>query len=357
MSSHSGAPTKPPATIKVGNRTFRVLFPDLFRTLTADEYSALSDSIRIHGLQYKVVVDEEDGIVDGINRLTILSRIDDFPPQILNGMLDVVSGKTLDQKRELAFTLNDARRHMKPQERKAAAERMEKLKKQAVELRASGATLKAAAEKTGLSLKTVHRATADSTLSGDKVDQPDKAVGQDGKSRPTTYKPRKPKAEPATLSVKPAEPEDEDDDELDDDPFTEQLTEAQDIAVGALCHATWLLQVAVRGKVEGLDLSNKDDKSILSMLRYDLAMLVGGLVKRLEGQHLPPHLRKTLDNSTMPLDIARQHLDADRRVWVAAKILHDQEAAVIDGGEVEPTADEIKATLERRRKRLAKRSE
>lgn len=195
-----------PATIKVGKRTFTVLFPDLLRTLTADERSALKASIRKRGVETPVLVDEDDGIIDGINRLTILAEL---------GIQGVITrtvtpkGMSLDRKREIALEVNDARRHLKPHERKELAEQMEGLKKRAVELRAEGRTLRQAADETGLSTETVRKVAADPTFNQLKVDAPalpEKAVGRDGKARPTRYRPRQPKAVPEGDTATPPPP-------------------------------------------------------------------------------------------------------------------------------------------------------
>lgn len=55
-------------------------------------------------------------------------------------------------------------------------------------------TLEAIAKADGtVSKDTVHRALENSTFANEKVNLPDKTIGQDGKARPTKYKPRKQK--------------------------------------------------------------------------------------------------------------------------------------------------------------------
>jgi uncharacterized protein YerC len=233
-------------TIKVGRRTFTVLFPDLLRELNKGERAALRGSIKGCGVQVPVVVDENDGVVDGINRLTIASElgIHNVPTQRTDR-----AGMTLEEKRELALQLNDARRHLKIGERKVLKEQHEEFKRHMVELRGQGKTLEAIAEETGASVKTVQRAVRDQLCQADKVDSPApppvpvKIEGKDGKKRPATYKPREPKPAPAAPPTPPPappaveddEPADTEADDADDAPIPGGLADL----VAAWRAATW----------------------------------------------------------------------------------------------------------------------
>src|SRR5262245_18133873 len=98
--------------IKVGDRTFGILFPDLLRPLDPEERQQLRDSIRANGVAVPIVVDEHDGVIDGGHRTTLSAELG------LAGIPVVVrSGLTHKQKRDLALSLNLHRRHMTREEK------------------------------------------------------------------------------------------------------------------------------------------------------------------------------------------------------------------------------------------------
>jgi hypothetical protein len=158
-------------TVTVGTRTFTVLFPNLVRPLTADEHDSLRESIRAHGrVLVPVVVDERDGVIDGINRLTLAAELGlaDVP-------VDVRTDLTDEQKGRLALALNDARRHLTAEDRRRLAEGR---RKRACEKRAQGKSLRAIAAEEGVSLGQVQRDLAESGVSGDTPDGPDSGEDQ-----------------------------------------------------------------------------------------------------------------------------------------------------------------------------------
>lgn len=94
-------------TITFCGSTFTILFPDLMPAHSADELRRLEASMRIHGIIYSIVVDESNGIIDGINRLRLAAKIglDDAPIEVRRGL-------THEQKRALALSINLDRRHL-----------------------------------------------------------------------------------------------------------------------------------------------------------------------------------------------------------------------------------------------------
>src|SRR5690349_15326101 len=100
--------------ILIGDRPLTLLFPDLLRPLTQGEREYLTDSIQAHGIQVAIKVDEDDGVIDGGHRLSIACELGLPREQI---PMELVEGLTLDQKRELALSLNTARRQLSAEDR------------------------------------------------------------------------------------------------------------------------------------------------------------------------------------------------------------------------------------------------
>lgn len=93
------------------------------------------------------------------------------------------AGLNAAQKRMLAAELNIARRHLTPDQKQQLA----------IDLRERNGdywTLVKVGELLDVSYQTIRRWAADSTFTNVKVDEPTRVVGKDGKSYPTTYKPR-----------------------------------------------------------------------------------------------------------------------------------------------------------------------
>src|SRR5215469_3164905 len=111
--------TDQPQTIIVGQQTFTVLFPDLLRPLTDDEYGGLQADIELRGVVVPVIVDEDLGVIDGANRLAIVSKLGRTSVPI-----EIRTGLSHDEKKELARSLNDNRRQMTAEDRRQLAKRM-----------------------------------------------------------------------------------------------------------------------------------------------------------------------------------------------------------------------------------------
>ena len=84
---------------------YKALHLDLLRRLNQEEHRDLLRSIKERGVQAPILVDEDNGIIDGLHRciLSVELGLDTIPTR-------VVTGLTEEKKRELAFEMNDCRR-------------------------------------------------------------------------------------------------------------------------------------------------------------------------------------------------------------------------------------------------------
>lgn len=89
------------------NFVFQVMPP-----LTLDQVTALREDIERRGVLVPVVIDQHGRVLDGHNRLQICRRLGIDPP------LDVRHVADDDEARELALTLNLARRHISREQRR-----------------------------------------------------------------------------------------------------------------------------------------------------------------------------------------------------------------------------------------------
>lgn len=185
-------------TVKIGRRTFTLLFHDLLRPLTESERQALKNSIREYGIRVPVMVDEDDGVIDGANRLQIAAELglDDVP-------VDVQRALPHEWKVGMAHDLNDARRHLTPAERRKLKEqRVERI----AEARRLGASIRTIAEAEGVSVGQVQRDLKAATVSGDTVEpKGGKVRGKDGKERSATRKARVPVQPAEETAAEPVE--------------------------------------------------------------------------------------------------------------------------------------------------------
>jgi len=179
-------------TVKVGSRVFTILFPTLLRPLTAPERSALKRSIRKSGVLSPVLVDENDGVVDGGNRVAIAAElgIKNIPTVRLN-----VTGMTDQEKAEIAEQANHARRHLKPADWKQMEEDRPERLAAVVELRRKGHSTRAIAEELGVSQPQIMRDIQTATDTGVSVEMPEKITGRDGRTVKATRTPREERIE------------------------------------------------------------------------------------------------------------------------------------------------------------------
>lgn len=92
--------------------TAAVLFQNM-PPLSAEEYSALEQSIKDHGVQVPIIVDENGTVIDGHHRQKITQDLGIRCPST------VVTGKAESEKRTLALSLNLDRRHLNREQRRA----------------------------------------------------------------------------------------------------------------------------------------------------------------------------------------------------------------------------------------------
>jgi hypothetical protein len=173
--------------IRVGAREFRTPFRGECRPLTAAERERLRASIRKLGVQDAVVVDEDDNVLDGHNRLEIAEELDIPPADI---PFEVKVGLTLKQRQAIAAELNEARRQLTAEElEEAAAKRRVRV---AAGKKAGKTTRQMSAEE-GVSQPQIIadlKKVAEEALAGDNplspASAPKTATGTDGKDYPVT---------------------------------------------------------------------------------------------------------------------------------------------------------------------------
>ena len=167
-------------TVRIGKRTFRILFPDLLRPLGDRERQDLKNSIRKRGVIVPIVVDEFDNVIDGGNRVTLAAEVG------LNGIgTEVYRDMTMEQKAALATSLNKNRRHLTPAERKSLAEERRQRESEAVALANQGMNQREIAAQTGMSQASVSRVLQQSTDASDSIESlasPASTQGSNGKT-------------------------------------------------------------------------------------------------------------------------------------------------------------------------------
>jgi hypothetical protein len=136
--------------------------------LTAAEYAALTADIAAHGVLVPVEIDEQGQILDGHHRVKACAElgIPTWPTLVRPGLSE-------DEKVDHALTLNLARRHLTPGQRRAVVGA----------LRHQGWSMPRIAARLQIAVGTVHGDLANfSKLKSSAF--PARIVGKDGKSRP-----------------------------------------------------------------------------------------------------------------------------------------------------------------------------
>lgn len=158
-------------SISIGKVTFGIPFADLLRPLSDEDYRLLKEDIQARGIIVPIVLDENGDVIDGYHRLRIAAELnlDDIP-------FDTQSGLSEDEKEDLAWKLNDLRRHMTREERQARVVRERK----------KGKSLRQIADKLGVDPMTVRSDLAKATVENSTVELPSTVIGKDGKERAAT---------------------------------------------------------------------------------------------------------------------------------------------------------------------------
>lgn len=139
--------------------------------LSDDEYAALEQSIREHGVQVPILVDENRAIIDGHHRKEIADRLGvDCPRRFAMDLTD-------EQKRTLALSLNLDRRHLNREQKRELVERSLEADPHLSD--------RQHAERTGVSPSTVGSRRADMEQDG-RLSNLDSRVSADGRERPAS---------------------------------------------------------------------------------------------------------------------------------------------------------------------------
>jgi hypothetical protein len=147
-------------TVQLGERTFRLLFADLLRPLTAEERAGLKEDTGARGILTAILVDEDDGVIDGGHRLAIAAELG-LP--LADVPLRVLGSKTTAEKPEAALAANLHRRHLSPEDQQRL--RQERIAR-VVAARQDGKSYRAIAAEEGKSVAQVQRDYADAGVPG-----------------------------------------------------------------------------------------------------------------------------------------------------------------------------------------------
>lgn len=142
--------------------------------LSDDEYASLEASIREHGIQVPILVDENKSIIDGHHRHEIAERLGiECPRRFAIDLSD-------EQKRTLALSLNVDRRHLTRDQRRQLVESSLKADPHLSD--------RQHAERTGVSPTTVGARRSELEAAG-LVSNLDTRTGKDGVEQPSTKAP------------------------------------------------------------------------------------------------------------------------------------------------------------------------
>lgn len=139
--------------------------------LSQDDADALERSIRTHGMQVPIIVDENGDVIDGHHRKEIADRLGIECPTIHE------LGKTEAEKVALSISLNLDRRQLTREQRREIIARSIKAEPEVSD--------REHARRVGASHNTVAAVRNDLESTG-QVDQFDSRVGADGKERPAS---------------------------------------------------------------------------------------------------------------------------------------------------------------------------
>ena len=159
--------------IQIGNRIYRILFPDLLPAHAPSQLNGLRQAIIDYGIRYPIVLDTDRGVLDGATRIRIAKDLnlseDDIPEVIAR------TPQTPEQKEELAWVLNFHRRHMTPTQLEASSQERAMLllmrRQDVVHLHETGQSTYQIAEAVGVSQTQVRRDLAQATREREQEEQ------------------------------------------------------------------------------------------------------------------------------------------------------------------------------------------
>lgn len=169
--------TQCPEKVRVGGKTYRLIFRDLLPAMEARQWSDLIEDVRARrAVLVNPVIDEYGNVIDGIHRLRAAAELEAEYGILVCISFDVKPGLSDDEKRDLALAMNLHRRHLGRLERQTIVQ----------DLRSKGWSAPRIAQVLGVSADTALRDSQRSTSASAEVDQPERVECADGKSRPAS---------------------------------------------------------------------------------------------------------------------------------------------------------------------------
>jgi N6-adenosine-specific RNA methylase IME4 len=155
--------------IVFGKTIYKDPYLTLLPPLAEGDYNTLKADISERGLIVPIVIDEQNNIIDGHNRLRIAAELN-----LTEIPFDIRVNLSEEEKQQLALDLNLHRRHLDKEQRAGFA----------LQMKQQGMSYPQIAEKLGVDPKTVWN-DVNRTLENSKVELPP-TTGKDGKTRPAT---------------------------------------------------------------------------------------------------------------------------------------------------------------------------
>jgi hypothetical protein len=171
---------------------YHVLFDDMFRPLTKQEDEDLTQSIKEHGIMHSIVVDEDNGLIAGANRLRIAAKLRLPKPAV---PIRKVKGQSEEQKKRMAEESNTRGRLLTAADRKKNYE--ERLKRVAV-LRVEGKSTRDIGSILGLGNSQIFRDMQECVDRGIPCEPPDGKVIGKNKVKQKAKRKAKPKKKDAS---------------------------------------------------------------------------------------------------------------------------------------------------------------
>ncbi len=149
----------------------------IFPPLTDEEYQSLKDDIAQHGILVPIEKDEAGNILDGHHRIKAWEELRADGVKVPQYEVSFRAGMTEIEKLTHIRSLNLLRRHLSTEQQKPHWK----------EMRNSGMTYQAIAEKSGVSKSEIH-----AMLNSNSGIEKSEITNTRGQKRPARYKPRQP---------------------------------------------------------------------------------------------------------------------------------------------------------------------